>query len=203
MKMPKAKIEVSLSGKQTREIALSTIGRSSDKPLRTIAFMGLDNRWHFFGKNDKDLLFKNPAKDEYEIILNNEKSRSDKRRLGRFQTCNRRTRKDGRIMDELIENVKAWAKERGIDKQPADAGYRKTVEELGELSSAYSRNNKEMMIDSLGDTAVCLINLATQMGLDFNECLEHAYNEIKDRKGKTVNGVFVKDADLKNGKDNQ
>ena len=41
-----------------------------------------------------------------------------------------------------------------------------------------------MMIDSLGDTAVCLINLATQMGLDFNECLEHAYNEIKDRKGK-------------------
>lgn len=106
-------------------------------------------------------------------------------------------------MDELIENVKAWAKERGIDKQPADAGYRKTVEELGELSSAYSRQNKEMMIDSLGDTAVCLINLATQMGLDFNECLEHAYNEIKDRKGKNVNGVFVKDADLKNGKDNQ
>lgn len=102
-------------------------------------------------------------------------------------------------MDELIENVKAWAKERGIDKQPA----RKTVEELGELSSAYSRQNKAMMIDSLGDTAVCLINLATQMGLDFNECLEHAYNEIKDRKGKTVNGVFVKDADLKNGKDNQ
>ena len=42
MELPKAKIEVSLSGKQTREIALSTIGRSSDKPLRTIAFMGLD-----------------------------------------------------------------------------------------------------------------------------------------------------------------
>lgn len=106
-------------------------------------------------------------------------------------------------MDELIEKVKAWAKERGIDKQPADAGYRKTVEELGELSSAYSRNNKEMMIDSLGDTTVCLINLATQMGLDFNKCLEYAYNEIKDRTGKIENDVFVKDADLKNGKDNQ
>ena len=35
--------------------------------------MGLDNAWHFFGKNDKDLLFKNPQKNEYEIILNNEK----------------------------------------------------------------------------------------------------------------------------------
>lgn len=40
---------------------------------RIIAFMGLDNAWHFFGKDDKDLLFKNPQKDEYEIILNNEK----------------------------------------------------------------------------------------------------------------------------------
>lgn len=106
-------------------------------------------------------------------------------------------------MDELIEKVKAWAKERGIDKQSADKGYRKTVEELGELSSAYSRGNREMMIDSIGDTTVCIINLATQMGLDFNKCLEYAYNEIKDRTGKIENGVFVKDADLKNRKDNQ
>lgn len=110
---------------------------------------------------------------------------------------------DSQSTDQLIENIKAWAKERGIDKQAADAGYRKTVEELGELSSAYSRQNKEMMIDSLGDTTVCLINLATQMGLDFNECLEHAYGEIKNRKGQMVNGVFVKEEDLKNGKDNQ
>lgn len=71
--MPKAKIEVSLTGKQIMEIASSTIGRSLDEPLRTIAFMGLDNRWHLFGKNDRDLMFKNPAKDKYEIILNNEK----------------------------------------------------------------------------------------------------------------------------------
>lgn len=104
--------------------------------------------------------------------------------------------------DQLIEGVKNWAAEREIDKQSADAGYRKTIEELGELSSAYSRQNTEMMADSLGDATVCLINLATQMGLDFKECLEMAYNEISDRKGKMVNGVFVKEADLKNGKDN-
>lgn len=73
MKMPKAKIGVSLTGKQIMKIASSTIGRSLDEPLRTIAFMGLDNRWHLFGKNDRDLMFKNPAKDKYEIILNNEK----------------------------------------------------------------------------------------------------------------------------------
>ena len=72
MKMPKAKIEVSLTGKQIMEIASSTIGRSLDEPLRTIAFMGLDNRWHLFGKNDRDFAFKNPTKDKYEIILNGE-----------------------------------------------------------------------------------------------------------------------------------
>lgn len=72
MKMPKAKIEVSLTGKQIMEIASSTIGRSLDEPLRTIAFMGLDNRWHLFGENDRDLMLKNPAKDKYEIILNGE-----------------------------------------------------------------------------------------------------------------------------------
>ena len=188
MELPKAKIEISVTGEQTREIATTTVGRPKDKPAKVLAFMGLDNAWHFFGKDDKDLVFKNPAKDEYEIILNNEKIAVTKDVWEDFRHATA---------------VKAWAKERGIDKQPADAGYRKTVEELGELSSAYSRQNKAMMIDSLGDTAVCLINLATQMGLDFNECLEHAYNEIKDRKGKTVNGVFVKDTDLKNGKDNQ
>lgn len=105
-------------------------------------------------------------------------------------------------LDQLVENIKAWATEREIDKQSADAGYRKTIEELGELSSAYSRQNTEMMADSLGDATVCLINLATQMGLDFKDCLEMAYNEISDRKGKMVNGVFVKEEDLKNRKDN-
>lgn len=73
MKLPKEKIEISVTGEQAREIAATTIGRSKDKPAKMLAFMGLDNACHFFGKNDKDLLFKNPAKNEYEIILNNEK----------------------------------------------------------------------------------------------------------------------------------
>lgn len=73
MELPKEKIEISVTGEQTREIVATTVGRPTDKPAKVLAFMGLDNTWHFFGKNDKDLLFKNPAKDEYEIILNNEK----------------------------------------------------------------------------------------------------------------------------------
>lgn len=69
MELPKAKIEISITGEQTREIVATTVGR----PTKVLAFMGLDNVWHFFGKDDKDLLFKNPQKGIYEIILNNEK----------------------------------------------------------------------------------------------------------------------------------
>lgn len=69
MELPKAKIEISITGEQTREIVTTTVGR----PTKVLAFMGLDNVWHFFGKDDKDLLFKNPQKGIYEIILNNEK----------------------------------------------------------------------------------------------------------------------------------
>ena len=41
-----------------------------------------------------------------------------------------------------------------------------------------------------------MIGLSMQMNIDITECLEIAYNEIKDRKGKLVNGVFVKEEDL-------
>ena len=38
--------------------------------------------------------------------------------------------------------------------------------------------------------------LMVQQGLKFNDCLDYAYNEIKDRKGKLINGTFVKESDL-------
>ena len=45
--------------------------------------------------------------------------------------------------------------------------------------------------------------LAPEFDLEPLDCLEEAYNVIKGRTGKIVNDVFVKDADLKNKKDNQ
>ena len=47
--------------------------------------------------------------------------------------------------------------------------------------------------DAIGDVLVTIIILATQLGLDTEECLLHAYNEISGRIGKTINGIFVKD----------
>lgn len=39
--------------------------------------------------------------------------------------------------------------------------------------------------------------LAYRLSTNLEECLAAAYDEIKDRKGKMVNGVFIKEADLK------
>ena len=53
--------------------------------------------------------------------------------------------------------------------------------------------NENELKDAFGDTLVTLIILAGQNGLRLEDSLEYAYNEIKDRTGKTVNGTFIKD----------
>lgn len=49
----------------------------------------------------------------------------------------------------------------------------------------------------MGDIFVTLIILCDQLVLDPVDCLDRAYEKIKDRKGKTINGVFIKEGDLK------
>ena len=96
--------------------------------------------------------------------------------------------------DELIENVKFWAENKSILKsENAPKQLMKVMEELGETAGAIAKNKStDEIMDGIGDTFVTLIILSYQLGLEPAECLERAWNEIKDRKGKTVNGVFVK-----------
>jgi NTP pyrophosphatase (non-canonical NTP hydrolase) len=95
--------------------------------------------------------------------------------------------------DQLIENVHGWADDKGlIDANNIKSQFVKVVEELGEAASAITKNQKEELIDGLGDTFVTLIILTMQCGLTPQEVLNAAWNEIKDRKGKTTNGVFIK-----------
>lgn len=95
--------------------------------------------------------------------------------------------------DQLIENVHGWADEKGlINPDYVKSQFVKVVEELGEAASAISKNQSEELIDGLGDTFVTLIILTLQCGVTPQEVLNVAWNEIKDRKGKTNNGVFIK-----------
>lgn len=50
--------------------------------------------------------------------------------------------------------------------------------------------------DTLFHTLVDLMDIAEIYNLDFTECVQYAYDEIKDRKGKTVGGQFIKEEDL-------
>ncbi|EMC2423185.1 MazG-like family protein [Enterococcus faecalis] len=99
-------------------------------------------------------------------------------------------------MNELVKLVEEWAKEKRLDKAEPEKQMLKVVEEVGEVAAALARNNKNDLRDGIGDVVVTLVILAMQNDMDLYECLNQAYNEIKDRKGKNVNGVFVKESDL-------
>ena len=100
-------------------------------------------------------------------------------------------------MDELVLKVEEWAKAKGLDKAESSKQFLKVVEELGEVASALVRGQEEELKDGIGDVIVTLIILAQQQGLTVEECLAYAYDEIKNRTGKMVDGVFVKSSDLK------
>ncbi|MFQ3901767.1 MazG-like family protein [Staphylococcus sp. 50Mo3-1] len=98
--------------------------------------------------------------------------------------------------DQLIKQVEEWSKDKGLDKGNPDRQALKFYEEAGEVGAALSRNKLDDLKDGIGDTVVTLIILAQQHGMTLEECLQYAYDEIKGRKGKTINGTFIKESDL-------
>ena len=112
-------------------------------------------------------------------------------------------------MNELIENIKAWGIAKGITgpngKGTLLAQLSKTQEELTETRDAAVRmktlndegiryyDAKLDLIDGIGDVFVTIVLAAEMAGLDFQQCVQVAYDEIKGRTGKMVDGVFVKD----------
>lgn len=92
------------------------------------------------------------------------------------------------------EKVIEWAKERNLIKLGnAPKQIIKLSEELGELGSAFLKNDYPEIKDAIGDIMIVLTILCEQLSIDMNQCYEDAYNVIKNRKGKTINGTFVKD----------
>mgnify|MGYP001668284900 CR=1 FL=1 len=159
-------------------------------------------------------------------------------------------------MQELISKIEQWAIDRELDKKATvEAQSIKTAEEMAELIIGISKDNLEVIKDSIGDvfvtlvvgnmiyfnfnmekilsrvlkffdappkvelihdislninnivykkymdstislTIMCLLMVCNTYDLDFIDCVESAYNEIKDRKGKTIDGQFIKESDL-------
>lgn len=159
-------------------------------------------------------------------------------------------------MEELIKKIETWSIERGLNIADPNKQRLKLWEEFGELNAAIARDNRDGVIDAIGDMLVVMIiykqqlgygsndvfypgqdqdildflgklddtaliddigreiydsrsyinglgmvvenltMLAYRLGTNLEECLQSAYDEIKDRRGKMINGVFVKESDL-------
>lgn len=100
---------------------------------------------------------------------------------------------DATVEKTMFDNIRSWASERGLyDKGDPKTQYIKLMEETGEIGRALLKDNTNDIIDGIGDAVVVLTNLAELVGVPIEECIDAAYKEISNRKGKMINGTFVK-----------
>jgi NTP pyrophosphatase (non-canonical NTP hydrolase) len=95
--------------------------------------------------------------------------------------------------NERFELIRKWATERGIYAEGnSHTQYVKLMEEAGELAAALLNKDDAEIIDAIGDMVVVLTNLAALEGMQIENCIDSAYNEIANRTGVMHNGTFVK-----------
>ena len=89
-----------------------------------------------------------------------------------------------------------WAEARRIiPNSTPDVQLLKAMSEMGELADATIKNDKEAIVDSVGDVMVCLVNYCALQDINLVDCMEVAYDQIKNRRGTLLpNGVFQKEA---------
>ena len=98
-------------------------------------------------------------------------------------------------IEESIEKCSTWSRARNlINGSTTKDQVLKLMQEVGELSDDTCKGNS--IKDAVGDCLVVLNNIALQNKTTLSECLEIAYNDIKNRKGIMKDGIFIKEADL-------
>jgi NTP pyrophosphatase (non-canonical NTP hydrolase) len=98
-------------------------------------------------------------------------------------------------MAEPFNQIEEWAGQRGLlSPNITHAQMLKLSEEVGELAAAIGRGTQKDIENELGDCVVVLTILAAQQGLTLEDCAVTAYNKIRHRKGKLINGVWVREA---------
>lgn len=90
--------------------------------------------------------------------------------------------------------IRQWAQERNlIEGSDLKSQFVKLIEEAGELANAIAKNNKDEFADAIGDMFVVLTIMAAQNDMLVEDCIAKAYIEISHRKGKMVDGIFIKE----------
>ena len=97
----------------------------------------------------------------------------------------------------LVKLIEYWSFEKGLHNGNSFVQLAKFLEESGEVAAALCRNDIDELRDGIGDVIVTLVILAQQNNMTLYECLEQAYEEIKDRTGvMSKDGSFIKEQDL-------
>lgn len=98
------------------------------------------------------------------------------------------------LFKDIEQLVIQWGIDRDLYTESDDIKqFDKLKEELEELHYALCTSDRTESIDAIGDMIVVLTHIAKFLNTDLTSCYLHAYNEIKDRKGKIVKGIFVKE----------
>ena len=56
--------------------------------------------------------------------------------------------------------------------------------------------SEQVKLEIINGIVIHLMNISNLLDVDFENCVQAAWNEIKDRKGRMIDGVFVKEGDL-------
>ena len=103
----------------------------------------------------------------------------------------------GTNMDVTVtDKIRMWSVDRNLHTADPTKQALKLGEEFGELFEGLAKGNEDLIKDAIGDIYVVMTILSEQLGFTIEECIALAYDEIKDRKGRMVEGVFVKESDL-------
>lgn len=93
-----------------------------------------------------------------------------------------------------FNRIRSWAQDRNlIEGSDNKSQFLKLLEEVGELSHAIQKNDDDEFTDAVGDVIVVLTIMAAQRDIAVEDCIDAAWEQIKDRKGRMVDGVFVKE----------
>ena len=98
-------------------------------------------------------------------------------------------------LQTLIQKVISWHHDRNLIKGSSDKDQTlKLLQELGELSDSVCKGKD--IKDDIGDMLVVMLNITSRNNVSLEECLAKAWEDIKDRKGRMIDGIFVKETDL-------
>ena len=99
--------------------------------------------------------------------------------------------------DTLVNKVINWHQDRNLIDGSSDKDQAlKLLQELGELSDSICKGGD--IKDDIGDMLVVMLNITARNKVSLSQCLAKAWEDIKDRKGKMIDGIFVKEEDLNN-----